>query len=360
MGTTETQTVTSKTMVVAANVFTTAASGNLVATELNAALAELQADIDTRALNASSQVSNLGIAATVAANALTIALKTGAGNNASSTDKVTVGFRSVTATTGQYTLVDVTGALSTVISSGSTAGQVSGSAGYIYVYLINNAGTAELAWSRSLFDEGSVKSTTAEGGAGGADSSSIMYSTTARTNVPFRLVGRILNTQTVAGTWDVAPTEISILPFEQYLAHASYRKSAQNMVNGAATIVTFDDQVVDNYKAMNTTTGEYTIPNAGVYQIIFRATLNNSTTWAIGEQLETRIYVDGVERSTSIYALPATCASSITVAAPTVFYTARFTAGQVITGRLRQDSGGDIALVTGNAYTNISISQLSK
>lgn len=42
-------TLTVKTIVVANNTITTAASGNLSATELNAALAELQTDIDTRA-----------------------------------------------------------------------------------------------------------------------------------------------------------------------------------------------------------------------------------------------------------------------------------------------------------------------
>lgn len=49
VGTTEAQTLTTKTIVAANNTITTAASGNLAATELNAALAELQTDIDTRA-----------------------------------------------------------------------------------------------------------------------------------------------------------------------------------------------------------------------------------------------------------------------------------------------------------------------
>jgi hypothetical protein len=52
VGTSDNQTLTTKTIVVASNTVTTAASGNLVATELNAALAELQTDIDTRALDA--------------------------------------------------------------------------------------------------------------------------------------------------------------------------------------------------------------------------------------------------------------------------------------------------------------------
>jgi hypothetical protein len=47
-----TDTFTNKTVVVASNTITTAATGNLAATELNAALAELQTDIDTRATSA--------------------------------------------------------------------------------------------------------------------------------------------------------------------------------------------------------------------------------------------------------------------------------------------------------------------
>ena len=46
------QSLTNKTVVVASNTITTAASGNLTSTELNAALAELQTDIDTRATDA--------------------------------------------------------------------------------------------------------------------------------------------------------------------------------------------------------------------------------------------------------------------------------------------------------------------
>lgn len=48
-----TETLTNKTIVAASNTITTAASGNLAATSLNAALAELQTDIDTRATSAS-------------------------------------------------------------------------------------------------------------------------------------------------------------------------------------------------------------------------------------------------------------------------------------------------------------------
>jgi len=53
VGTGATQTLTNKTVVVASNTVTTAASGNLTSTELNAALAELQTDIDTRSTSSS-------------------------------------------------------------------------------------------------------------------------------------------------------------------------------------------------------------------------------------------------------------------------------------------------------------------
>jgi hypothetical protein len=48
VGTTAAQSLTNKTLVVSSNTVTTAASGNLAATELNAALSELQTDIDGR------------------------------------------------------------------------------------------------------------------------------------------------------------------------------------------------------------------------------------------------------------------------------------------------------------------------
>ncbi len=51
VGTSDAQLLTTKTIVVANNTVTTAASGNLTSTELNAALAELQTDVDTRALD---------------------------------------------------------------------------------------------------------------------------------------------------------------------------------------------------------------------------------------------------------------------------------------------------------------------
>jgi hypothetical protein len=162
----------------------------------------------------SYEIANLGLTASVATNALTIALKTKAGTDASASDIVKIGFRNSTATTGTYNQRTVTAALSLTVSAGSNLGLTSGRASHIYVYAIDNSGTVELAVSFSLFDDGSIVSTTAEGGAGNADNMGVMYSTTARANVPCRLIGRIAITNN-SNNWDSSPTEVALWPFEK-------------------------------------------------------------------------------------------------------------------------------------------------
>lgn len=159
-----------------------------------------------------SGVSNYNITAAVAANALTVALKTSAGTDAAAGDVIRIGFRSSTATSGVYNVRTVTGALSVVVSSGSTLGHANGVAYPIFIYALDNAGTVELAVSTQLVDEGTLQSTTAEGGAGAADSNSVMYSTTARSNVPVRLIGKLTSSQATAGTWASAMSTVQLLP----------------------------------------------------------------------------------------------------------------------------------------------------
>lgn len=174
----------------------------------------------------SYEVSNLAISASVAGNALTIALKTKAGTDASGSDVIGVGMRSSTATSGIYERRTVTGALSLVVSSGSTLGHVSAVAEYAYVYLIDNAGTLELAVTSTplIYEAGQLISTTAEGGAGAADSRTAIYSTTARSGVACRYVGRLKSTQATAGTWATAIAEVALLPAGDL--SSNYKKSS--------------------------------------------------------------------------------------------------------------------------------------
>lgn len=141
------------------------------------------------------------ISASVAANAMTITIQPQA-----------LDFRSATLGSGTLTRVRNAAAVTTVISSGSTGGTTNAVQSRIAVLALNNAGTIEAAWcnmagASALSEEGLI-TTVAEGGAGAADSATTVYSTTARTNVAFRVLGYIESTQATAGTWATAPSKI--------------------------------------------------------------------------------------------------------------------------------------------------------
>ena len=141
------------------------------------------------------------ITASVAGNALTVTL-----------NPTKLDFRSATLGSGSVNTRDISSSISVTVSSGSTLGTVSGQQSRIAVLAIDNAGTVELAvvniaGGNALSETGLI-STTAEGGAGAADSASTIYSTTARSNVPYRVVGYVESTQSTAGTWATAPSTI--------------------------------------------------------------------------------------------------------------------------------------------------------
>lgn len=164
------------------------------------------------------ELTNLSLSATVSANALTVALKDKSGSDPSSGSPVKIGFRNSTLTTGTYNQRSVTGALSVVVPSGTTIGTVSAVQSAIYVYALDNAGTVELAVSLNRLDVLSVQSTTAI--SGGALAGTI-YSTTSRSNVPMRYIGRILITEATAGTWATSPTEVAVPNLEPISGPAS-------------------------------------------------------------------------------------------------------------------------------------------
>lgn len=241
----------------------------------------------------SYELSNLGLAASVAANALTIALKDKAGADPSGGSVVRVGFRNATLTTGQYSTVSISSALSLVVSSGSTLGTSDGVDYYLYVYLLNNAGTAELAVSMSYFEDGTTHSTTAEGGAGAADSNRVLYSTTARTNVATRLIGRILVNQATAGTWATAPSEISLQPFEIQKVEA--RASGSSTVyNSSGQTIIWDSKNQDSHNALDISTGEFTLPKDGTVYCIYSGTANASSAAVTDSETVTLQVNDGM------------------------------------------------------------------
>lgn len=135
------------------------------------------------------------------ANAVTITIPAG-----------TLQFRSATLNNGTPVSRTIVSPISLVISSGSTLGALSGVASRIAVLAIDNAGTVEVAAVNTAsglnLDETTLISTTAEGGAGGADSLTLIYSTTARSSVAYRVIGYYDETQATAGTHVSALTRV--------------------------------------------------------------------------------------------------------------------------------------------------------
>lgn len=288
---------------------------------------------------------NLSISASVAASALTVALKDAGGSDASATSPIRIAFRSATAATGSYAIRTVSAALSVVVSSGSTLGHTNSVAEYIYVYAIDNAGTVELAVSSKLFDDGSIVSTTTEGGGGAADSFSVMYSTTARSNVGCRLIGRLLSTQATAGTWATAMSEVSSGQFRPAVTsmiradtgngHGSTNTKIRRLTNAT----TVGSAIT---RASSASDGDsYTINQAGVYAISYSEA--HSSVAAMGISLNSAQLTTNIATITTANRLIA--AENTANVLQNVSVTAKLAVGDVIRPHTDGATGNTSALI---------------
>lgn len=133
------------------------------------------------------------VSATVSANDLIVTL-----------NPCAIAFRSATLTSGTTSTVAVPSAITVTVPNGATLGSVNNVQSDVMVVAINNSGTAELAVVIGAGDESGVISTIAMSTA--SDTIGTYYSTTARSNVPYCVVGFIRSTQVTAGTWNTAPS----------------------------------------------------------------------------------------------------------------------------------------------------------
>jgi len=249
--------------------------------------------------------SNLAISASVSANALTVSLKGADGNDPSPTNVVNVLFRNVTPATGTPTSIAITAATSLVISSGSTVGFSNATAGRVWIVGFNDGGTFRLGAVNVLSGTSimalrdGIYSSTAEGGAGAADSAQVIYTGTAVVSKAMAILGYMEWSAglTAAGTWSIVPTEIQLfgeatsLPGEVI---QSKRTSTGQLASGTTTVPLDDTipQITEGVEFMTvaispkgapnlinaTAKGYYahTADNAFVAQSIFRDSIANS------------------------------------------------------------------------------------
>lgn len=176
---------------------------------VQSALEGMQAAIDgmqAATLGICSVCHNAKLVASRSGNAETWALKTLAGADPSDDDPVIwVGVNG--------TRLPVTSAVSLTASSGSTLGMTSGLASNLHFALANDDGTFRLvvrnasdasSWSR--FPPSGLLSSSAEGGAGGADSAKVNYANTSLASKEYAHLGFMTYTLATAGTWNTAPS----------------------------------------------------------------------------------------------------------------------------------------------------------
>lgn len=118
--------------------------------------------------------------------------------------------RDPTVANGQLLPFSILPGTQIVVSSGSTLGTTSAVVDSLYFLAITNANRIELAVGQVSPTEGDVVTTTAEGGAGAADSETIIYSATARTSSPVKMLARAVGSQATAGTWASLFTSVDI------------------------------------------------------------------------------------------------------------------------------------------------------
>ena len=158
-----------------------------------------------------NELENIGISASVAGSALTFTLTQADGSAlAAGAGSARINFRSATNSTGTIVTRTAASAISVTVPSTATLGfsatpTVGSNVGYVYA--IDNAGTVELAVSSSWLKETVITSTTAISTS--ADDNGF-YSTTARTNVAFRMIGRFTYSTAPNGTYSAIPDTLTV------------------------------------------------------------------------------------------------------------------------------------------------------
>lgn len=307
---------------------TTAGTAGQVLTSNGASADPTFQTLSSTQVSSSLELLNLGLAASVAANALTVALKQSDGSTdpSSGAASVKIGFRSATATSGAYNERSATAATSITVASGAPLGNTSTTVAYLYLYALDNAGTIELAISASLFSEGSVQTTTAL--TNSSNSLSTLYSTTARSSVPIRLIGRLKQSQSTAGVWASAPTEVSLPPFENP-QNAEIFSIGSNGYGSSNTLI----------GRIGSTSTTYTADALNIFTLADSGTLGSTLT----------VNKTGLYNSTLAWSGPSGAAEGVGVSLNQSTNTSVLTANSAFLSRY---FSGAVSMLAGTSFTN--------
>lgn len=160
---------------------------------------------------------NLGLSVTNTSASFTFAIKQGDGitDPGAGAASVVLAFRGLGSTSGSFSTVSFTSSKAIVVGSNSGLGGVSSISQYIWVYALNDAGVGDIGISgQAVFDDGTLNSTSFY--IGGSNNGNILYSLASHSGtVASRLIGRVRWKPNTAGVYNIAPTEVAVLPVPQ-------------------------------------------------------------------------------------------------------------------------------------------------
>lgn len=163
-------------------------------------------------LTGPNEALNLGLSATVSASAMVVSVTRLEGSVPDPINYIPVSFG--TPSVGTYATRLITAPLNITVPSGASLGLASGMNQYVWVYLIDNAGTVDIGVSGDYIYTNGVSGTAAQI-ANSANTQAALYSNAAYTGKTVRLVGRLLVNEPTAGQWTVAPSEVLVDPKPQ-------------------------------------------------------------------------------------------------------------------------------------------------
>lgn len=271
------------------------------------------------------QPENIGLSVSAAAGALVINLTCADGSAPSVSNPVVVPFRSTSGPTGTIITQNITGPTTLTVSAGSTLGVPSSTAFRLWVLCFNDGGTLRIGVVNCLshangvvnailsLADNLIASSTAEGGAGGADSAQIIYTSTAVTSKPYRILGYIewAAAGVTAGTWTT--TNFSIVqPYHVGIPTPGMPTGRRARVNKtdvftSSTATTWTD--ITNYSASITPTSAANAVRAafnaycavGAGNGVGLRLVRGSTGIALGDADSLRTQVSGfLNRSTDL------------------------------------------------------------
>ena len=203
----------------------------------------------------------------VAANALTVAIKTWAGTDPSAIDPVYAIVRDATSMTGLPKLIKITAANSVVVSSGSTLGTRNSVPFRLWAVLFDDAGTYRLGVINCVatgagagagsavtgiygLSGWGIASSTAEGGVGAADSAQTFYTGAAVASKAYTTLGYATYEAglAAAGTWSANPSRTQLwgpsvpLPGQRI----QMQRTQPGNVGTGNTSIPFDDTIPQN------------------------------------------------------------------------------------------------------------------